>query len=482
MTTLEERRTNVAYVETELLRIHDEAGDDPLDDETQTRFDAGEQYIREQRAEISQIEARNAAAEELRARVATDPTLTSERSIEAPNVNTRTDPWDMSTVRYDSPTRMAADMQSRAVTAIEQSRSFVESDHRESATRKVERLGRKNGLAEQILLTTAPAYTTGFYRAMSGELDFASDDEKSALSRVRDLTRAMALSDVTGVLVPAHLDPTVILTNNGATNPFRDIADVRSITTNVWTGTSSAGITAGWTGSEATQVGDDAPSFSNPAVTAFMADAFVPISFQAFEDLVGGEDEIIREIVDAKDRLEAEAFAVGSGSDEPNGIVTALDANTNAEVETTTSNVFGVDDVYALFEAVPPRWRSSGTWVSNIAIINDIRQFGTDSLSTQTVDLTADGVTRILGRPVVESSEMDGVIAAGGEDNFLVYGDFSNYRIVDRIGLSVEFVPNLFATGANRPSGQRGWLAHWRTGADSIVDVAFRLLQAHTNS
>jgi HK97 family phage major capsid protein len=57
-----------------------------------------------------------------------------------------------------------------------------------------------------------------------------------------------------------------------------------------------------------------------------------------------------------------------------------------------------------------------------------------------------------------------------------VYGDFSNYVIADKIGMSVEFIPHLFHLTTNRPSGSRGWYAHSRVGADSVNDGAFRML------
>ena len=67
--------------------------------------------------------------------------------------------------------------------------------------------------------------------------------------------------------------------------------------------------------------------------------------------------------------------------------------------------------------------------------------------------------------------------AIAANNNLLVYGDFSQYVITQRVGSSLELIPHLF--GANRrPTGQRGaWL--WaRYGADSINDAAFRMLKA----
>ena len=75
-----------------------------------------------------------------------------------------------------------------------------------------------------------------------------------------------------------------------------------------------------------------------------------------------------------------------------------------------------------------------------------------------------------------KSTSMSG--ALGTTTNYaIVYGDFQNFVIADRIGMAVEFVPNLFHTGNNRPSASRGFLAHWRVGSDSVNDSGFRMLQ-----
>jgi HK97 family phage major capsid protein len=76
---------------------------------------------------------------------------------------------------------------------------------------------------------------------------------------------------------------------------------------------------------------------------------------------------------------------------------------------------------------------------------------------------------------------MDGAIdPAATADNFvLLYGDFQHFVIADRIGTTVEFIPQLF--GANRrPTGQRGVLMWFRTGSDSVADNAFRVLNVAT--
>jgi HK97 family phage major capsid protein len=88
----------------------------------------------------------------------------------------------------------------------------------------------------------------------------------------------------------------------------------------------------------------------------------------------------------------------------------------------------------------------------------------------------ADVPPLLIGKRAYESEAMDGALATA-DDYALIFGDFDNYVIADRIGTTVEFIPHLFHADNNRPSGQRGWFAYYRVGADSVNDGAFRLLK-----
>ena len=78
---------------------------------------------------------------------------------------------------------------------------------------------------------------------------------------------------------------------------------------------------------------------------------------------------------------------------------------------------------------------------------------------------------------------MDGTInAAVTAANYaLVYGDFSNFVIVDRIGTTVELVPHLMGSN-RRPTGERGLYMHRRVGSDVVNANAFRLLNVATTA
>ena len=49
-----------------------------------------------------------------------------------------------------------------------------------------------------------------------------------------------------GFAVPFTLDPSIMLTSNGALNPIRQVARVFTIATDKWKGVSSAGVTASY--------------------------------------------------------------------------------------------------------------------------------------------------------------------------------------------------------------------------------------------
>jgi len=69
------------------------------------------------------------------------------------------------------------------------------------------------------------------------------------------------------------------------------------------------------------------------------------------------------------------------------------------------------------------------------------------------------------------------------KDPEIVFGDWSNFVIVDKAGsFRVELVPHLFGTTNGRPIGARGLLAHWRTGSDTVNDLGFRVLVDKTSA
>jgi HK97 family phage major capsid protein len=286
--------------------------------------------------------------------------------------------------------------------------------------------------------------------------------------------RAMSLTDSAGgYLAPFQLDPSVIIQSSGSRNDIRQVARQVIATSDVWNGVSSAAVSWSWD-AEATEVSDDSPTFAQPSIPNYKAAGFVPISFEAFEDAANVTSEIAKLLLQGKEDLEAVAFTTGTGSGQPTGIATAL-TGTASVINATVDDTFALGDLYALQGALPARYRSQASWLSTNLTYNLIRRFDTAGGAAFWTNLNADRPPLLLGRPAIESESMDGVINASNHNYNLIFGDFSNFVITDRIGLTVEFLPHLL--GANRrPNGQRGWYAYYRTGSDSVSDNAFRML------
>lgn len=395
------------------------------------------------------------------------------------------DPWNTSEIRMgQTPEGLAQEFRARALSAIEQMPG-ANDKVRAAATQILEEgVDRPDKLARQIVLTSSPAYMRAWTKLAkaSGAPVSLNESEQRALNEV-EAFRAMSLTDnAGGYLVPFQLDPTVIITSAGSRNDIRSKARQVVATGDVWNGVSSAEVSWSWD-AEGAEVSDDATTFAQPTVPIHTARGFVPISLEAFQDAANVTTEVGRLLASGKDTLEATAFATGSGSGQPTGIVTAL-VGTSSEINAATDDTFAIADVRSLYNALPARYRTSASWLANNSIYTLIRAFDTSGGGGFWANLNGDRPEQLLGKDILEAEAMDGVITTSGAANnyALIFGDFENYVIADRIGMTVEFIPQLFHTSNNRPSGQKGWFATARMGADSVNDGAFRLLDVPSAS
>lgn len=403
----------------------------------------------------------------------------AERTLNPDSVRDRRfrDPWDLSEMRSGlTPLQQASEVRSRALAAIERMPAS-DDKRRETMARFIERFDTKDARMSWLAIaTSSDAYVRAFGKLLGsqGDKSLLDDEEQQAL------VRAMSLTDASGgYLIPFQLDPSVINTADGSVNEVRQISRQVVAVSDVWNGVSSAGVTGRWA-AEGSEAGDNAPTLAQPTVPVHKLDIFVPISIEALQDAMNVAQEVAEMIAFEKDRLESVAFVTGSGTGQPTGIVTALDANPASEVATANADTFVQADVFTLDGALPARYRRRASWLAHRLIFNDIRQFDTGGGGGFWTDMNGDVPNQLLSRPTFEAEEMDSDVAGNagaGNDNILVFGDFSNYVIADRVGTTVEFIPHLFGAN-NRPTGQRGWYAYARVGADSVNDAAFRLLQS----
>ncbi|WP_435252037.1 phage major capsid protein [Streptomyces tendae] len=369
------------------------------------------------------------------------------------------------------------DLRSRALYAVELAAETLTEDQQERVERLV-RADRRGRMAQHLLLTGSDDYARAFESLLTnaGNPALLEDEEAVAYKLAEAHRRAMSLTDAAGgFLVPFTLDPTIILTNAGSANPFRQVSTIKTITTDTWNGVSSAGVTASWLG-ESEEVGDNSPNFAQPSIKPEKAAAWVQGSFEVLADSGFGA-EVGPLLADAKDQLEATAFAVGNGTKKPKGVVTAVAAAAGSVVTSADTDTYAVGDVYAVEQALPPRHRLTGSpsWMANKTIINKTRQFDTSGGSSFWANLGMGQPEQLLGAPIYEASAMDGAIDTGAENYALLLGDFRNYYIVDRVGMTMVYEP-LVKGASGKPTGEAGWFAYWRVGADVVNADAFRLL------
>ncbi len=457
-------------VEALRAEITDLDGVENPSEEQVVRFDAALAEFDEAKAAYDKAVTRAEKVEAVRA-AALDPRNVERAVPEAPQVVVKRDVFDdiEQVVRGYVP---ASDMKARAATAIEDTRYRGLSD---AAKQRATELAEGDaGIARHILITGSPAYREAFELVMrhGPEVGLAMLDGEQ-----RDAMRA-ALSNTDangGYSNPWMLDPTIILTNDGTANPIRRISRVVTGTTELWNGLSSAGVTAEWLG-EGSAAADKTPTFGQPSVGTVKGAAYI---FASYEQEADGQvvSQLPRLIQDAKDRLEATAFTTGAGSTSaPKGIVTAVAAVTTSRVSPTTGGTFGaVVDTYKVANALPARHAAASTWLANKTTINTIRQADTYGGGAFIANLAMAQPPVLLGQPLYEVSDMTSTVTTGS--NILLAGNFEEYLIYDRVGVQMRYLPVVTDTATGRPTGQAGWFAFWRTGADCLNPAAFRVLQ-----
>jgi HK97 family phage major capsid protein len=83
---------------------------------------------------------------------------------------------------------------------------------------------------------------------------------------------------------------------------------------------------------------------------------------------------------------------------------------------------------------------------------------------------------QLLGYPVWEAPSAPAtMITSAAEVTW--FGDPRSYIVVDRVGMDISVIDNLFAQATALPNGTRGIFAMWRNMAKAVNNDAGRLLK-----
>lgn len=457
MATLDALRARQTEIRSRLAEIDaDAAGERFTETQTQEWNDLNEE-LEQNRAHIAELEARQDRLNDLveRGSVESEQPTRHKRGVRklVPD-----NPSDIASYRS-----MANDIDElhegykQGALRVSERMTAAPYANREKSQERIEHLIRyvdspdNPELSQRVIATSGETYQRAWGKYVMNKP--RTREEETALERAMSLTVGSG-----GYAVPYTLDPTVIIVSGGATNPVRDLARIETITGNNWLGISSTGVTAAYA-AEATETSDNAPAFVQPSLTVDRAQAFVPMSIEISQDWGAVMSELGRLFSDAKNRLESTQFLTGLGhaSNAPQGLLVGATAVNS----TATTAVLAAADLYTLRNALGEQWQDNATIVGHRATFDKIRQFDTGGGANLWVQLAFDQPATLLGYPARQWSAYSSATTTSGS-TVLTIGDFSNFLIVDRVGMDVELIPHLFATANNRPSGQRGLFCYWR--------------------
>lgn len=493
--TIAERAARRSEIEGRLAAIHTEHGETELPAEIQAEWDTlsteldthsraldeHERALTSRRERVAAIAARQ-EGEKVSGERSGYTAPNGDRTAPAFHREQGDDLYDVRAVRQRglSLDDAALAYRERALRIVEKG-SFPGSEDKERSQSTVERLlhsidDEEGTLAQRVMLTGSPVYMRAWGKTMARMSPMGlTPEEMGALERGRAL--AVGTGSAGGFAVPFQLDPTVILTSNGAINPLRQISRVQTITGKEYDLVTSAGVTVSRS-AEGAAMSDNTPTLAQPTIKANRVTGFIPFSMEIEQDWNALQSEMMMLLADAKDVEESASFTNGDGTGtNAGGIIGTLSTASNVAGGTTAT--LAASDLYNLEDAIPPRFRPRANWMASKTTYNAYRQLFTGTASAAGdpwVRPTQGTPAELLGYPAYEDSDM--VTTHASNDRVIVLGDFGRgFIIIDRVGMSTEIAPVLFDQATGRPTGQRGLIAFWRNNIRVLVDNAFRVIK-----
>tara|TARA_R100000365_G_C2748298_1_gene79447 strand:+ start:7724 stop:8890 length:1167 start_codon:yes stop_codon:yes gene_type:complete len=253
---------------------------------------------------------------------------------------------------------------------------------------------------------------------------------------VDDLKALIVSSDSAGgYLAPAEMS-TEFVRDLVEFSPIRQYASVRTTTAPSVKYPKRTGVTnAQWAG-ETEESTESTVGFGQLEVDVHKLTTFVDISNELLADSGGAaEAEVRMALAEDFGKKEAIAFVNGSGAKQPEGFMTHADIE--AIINGHATNL-SADKLIDLLYDMPAAYRNApgAAWAMNGTTLATVRKLknGTTGEYLWQPSIQAGQPETILGKPVVEMVDLPDV----GDGNFpIVFGDWSAYRIVDRLSMSI---------------------------------------------
>lgn len=274
-----------------------------------------------------------------------------------------------------------------------------------------------------------------------------------------------------GYLAPAEMS-TEFIRDLVEYSPIRSVASVRNISAPSVKYPKRTGVTnAEWEG-ETEESEESTVSFGQVELPARKLMTYVDISNELLADSGGtAEQEVRLALAEDFGQKEGLSFVNGSGVKQPEGLLTNPDIEEYLNGHATT---LSADKLITLMYDLPAAYRNNGSWLMNGTTLGIVRTLKDgDGRYLWQPSFQQGQPATILGRPVIEAVDMPDIESAAFP---IMFGDFSAYRIVDRLAMSILVNPYILATkGITRIHATR------RVGGKVIQPARFRKLKMATS-
>lgn len=302
-----------------------------------------------------------------------------------------------------------------------------------------------------------------------GYRDMGPNDQKTLTEGVDTAGGFLVPADYNAEMIKKIAQQAVIRGLARVVSTSRDVAEWPKITyttDDIYT----SGVRLTWTGESpatATTHRVTDPVFGLHKIPVHTAMASLPLSNDLLEDAVFDVFGVSSGLISEAFALgEDDVFLNGNGATRPKGILANVDGTDEiTSVVSGDANLLKGDGIIDLFYAVPSQYRMRGVWVMASNTMRDLEKL-VDSQGRYLVSsmlnasLAIGTPDAIKGRPV-RFDEFMPSIAAG---NFpILFGDFSAYMIVERTGLSIQRLSELYAE-----TNISLLLARRRVGGDTV--------------
>lgn len=338
--------------------------------------------------------------------------------------------------------------------------------------------------ARRIKATGSPLYRRAFEKIVRsrGTLGLTPEEQ-------RGTALAVGVDATGGYTVPFALDPTIIAIGSwsGAVNPYRRVTRVVPIVgTDTWNAITSTAVVATRT-TEAAAAVEQGPTFAQPQYIVKRVQGQITASFEMFQDRADLASEMATLIQEAKDNEEETSFATGAGAGSASIGVGPVNGTSGAytSITTATSVTLAAADADAVEAALPVRHRFGAQWFLNRTSIRRFQTLETaggklfggqqyQAVGVPAIDAAGNTGLRLLGYAVNESPSLPTAQTAN-----IVIGTLlapNSYVIVERVGMSVQFIPFILNSSA-LATGQQALYFMWRNHAAPINVDAGRTLR-----